>query len=130
MKRQVKSGKIRFNMEEIEGVNKTKKVEMAISSNDNVRPKKMVKSGKVRIDNRTLAVKEKEYVKSRVTSAKIRETKADREIEQSDNISVLMMFVVIIICFIVGIVLGYVLYNISITSSNTAFIVNKIILKL
>lgn len=130
MKRQVKSGKIRINIEDVEDVNKIKKVEKVTDKENNIGSKKMVKSSKIRIDNKNFTSMEEEFVKSKVTSAKIRETKADKEIEQSDNISILMMVVVIIICFIVGIALGYVLYNISISSSNTAFIVNQILLKL
>lgn len=56
-------------------------------------------------------------------SARIRETKADREIEQSDNFSVAMMFIIIIICFVLGIAIGYILYNIAISSGSAAFIV-------
>ena len=130
MKRQVKSGKVRVNIGEVEGVNKVKKAEKVISNNDNVSSKKMVKSGKVRIDNKKFAIENEVKSNSTGRSAKIRETKADREIEQSDNISVVMMVLIIIICFIVGIALGYVLYNISIASSNAAFVVNKLILKL
>ena len=50
--------------------------------------------------------------------SRIRETKVDKELEKSDNISVVMMVIVIAACFVIGIALGYILYNLALNSSN------------
>ena len=50
--------------------------------------------------------------------SRIKETKVDKELEKTDNFSVVMMIVVIATCFVVGIVLGYILYNLALNSSN------------
>lgn len=102
MKKQVKSGKIRG----IDSVDKDKIVKNVVNKDSNVNAKK------------------------RVRSAKIRMTKADKELEQTDNLSIAAMILIIVICFVVGIGLGYILYNLAISNSSTAFVINNGILKL
>lgn len=101
MKRYIKRSKIRFSYADVKKNNSDNKVKNSVV-NENVKKK----------NNRC---------------AMIRETKADKEIEQTDNISILMMVIVIVICFIVGIALGYILYNLAISSSDSAFIVSSLL---
>ncbi len=114
MRKKVMSGKVRIMKDDdIETVNNDKDI-----SSKKVRGSMIRKINMEYLDDTKVV---------RNTSAKIRETKADREIEQSDNMSVVMMILIIVICFIVGIAIGYVLYNISIDSSNTAYIIRNIL---
>ena len=56
--------------------------------------------------------------------------KTDKELEkealQEENISIAMIVLIILLCFVVGISLGYILYRIAINSSSV-LIVNCII---
>lgn len=54
----------------------------------------------------------------------------ENEAIMEDNISVLGICLIVILCFIVGIVLGICLYRLAINNSVTALIINKVILKL
>lgn len=51
------------------------------------------------------------------------EKKLDREIEGQDNLSIMVMIIILVLCFIVGIMLGYMLYRIAMNSSNVMFII-------
>ena len=51
------------------------------------------------------------------------EQELDREIEQEDNFSIVLMILILVVCFVVGITLGYILYRIAINSSNVMLIV-------
>lgn len=103
--------------------------------------KKQVKSSKIRsinnikensakVNKKAVSKESSVSAKNRVRSAKIRMTKVDKELEQSDNISIAAMIFIIVICFVVGIGLGYILYNLAISNSSASFIVNNGILKL
>ena len=47
----------------------------------------------------------------------------DKVIENEDNISITVMFIILRVCFVVGMCLGYVLYQIAINSSNAMLII-------
>lgn len=51
------------------------------------------------------------------------EQKLDRELENEDNFSITVMIVILVLCFVVGILLGYVLYRIAMNSSNVMFVI-------
>lgn len=51
------------------------------------------------------------------------EQELDKVIENEDNISVTVMVIILVFCFVVGICLGYVLYQIAINSSNAMLII-------
>lgn len=70
----------------------------------------------------------------KVKSRKIRmsfttkeEQQMDRQMEKEDNLSVVVMIIILVLCFVVGISLGYVLYRIAINSSNVMFIVKYLV---
>lgn len=59
-------------------------------------------------------------IKSRkicMSLSKAEEKRLDREIERDDNVSVMLIVVILALCFIVGISLGYVLYRIAINGA-------------
>ena len=45
------------------------------------------------------------------------EEKIDHQMEKEENISIVVMLIILIFCFIIGISLGYMLYRIAINSS-------------
>ena len=47
----------------------------------------------------------------------------DKEIENDDNMSLALIFFIVVMCFIVGIVVGYIIYRLAINTSNVLFIV-------
>lgn len=51
------------------------------------------------------------------------EQKLDQEIEKEDNLSITVMIIILVLCFIIGISLGYILYRIAMNSSNAMFII-------
>ncbi len=57
----------------------------------------------------------------------IEDEKIDRELEVEDNMSIATMLLILIICFVVGIVVGYLLYRLAIDNSNTLSIIFKMI---
>lgn len=59
--------------------------------------------------------------------------KSDKELEKEavyeDNMSILVIVIIIVLCFIVGISLGICLYRLAINNSNSAIIINKFLLR-
>jgi len=53
--------------------------------------------------------------KVRMSLTKAEEKKLDNEIERDDNMSIVVMILILVFCFVVGISLGYLLYRIAIT---------------
>lgn len=53
--------------------------------------------------------------KIRMSLSNIEEKRLDKVIERDDNFSVGFMIIILALCFIVGISLGYLLYKIAIT---------------
>lgn len=56
------------------------------------------------------------------------EQELDREVENCDTFSVSIMILILIICFVVGILLGYLLYRLAIDSSAVIMIKNGFLL--
>lgn len=52
-----------------------------------------------------------------------REEIIDSELENEENMSIAVILFILLVCFIVGIVLGYLLYHIAINSSNALLVV-------
>lgn len=59
--------------------------------------------------------------------------KSDKELEkeavQEENMSILVIVIIIVLCFIVGISIGICLYRLAINNSNSAIIINKLLLR-
>ena len=91
-----------------------------ISKLDTENLKQVSKESKVKKNDENKKVKNK---KIRMSFTAKQEARMDKEIENSDNLSVGLMIVILVLCFVVGISLGYVLYRIAINSSNAMFIV-------
>lgn len=55
--------------------------------------------------------------KIKMSLTKAEEKRLDNELEKSDKISLVLLLVILISCFVVGTVLGYFLYRIAIFGS-------------
>ena len=60
--------------------------------------------------------------KLKISNLDVEEIKLDKEIEKSDNLSITVMVIILILCFVIGGILGYMLYRIAINNSNYLFI--------
>ena len=72
--------------------------------------------------------KEKVKIKGKKIKGKVideREKVTDNELENEETMSIAVILFILIVCFVVGIVLGYLLYHIAINSSNVLLIVQK-----
>lgn len=90
---------------------------------------KRIKGTKIRIND----VKDKNKIeKTKIRSAKIRK-KTEKELEHDaifeENISIFGVVIIVVLCLIVGITLGVLLYRLAMNSSNSAVIINKLLLK-
>ena len=102
---------------------------------------------KVKIKSRKLKSENKESLKFEENNFKIRKRKisskglkndtydevldkeeaiADEKIENEETLSVAVVVVILLICFLVGILLGYLLYHIAINSSNALLIIQNL----
>ncbi len=132
-KNAVKRGAISFEGSPRAGEKKQKKV----SQNEK----------KVKIKSRKLKSENKESLKFEENNFKIRKRKisskelkndtydevldkeeaiADEKIENEETLSVAVVVVILLICFLVGILLGYLLYHIAINSSNALLIIQNL----
>ena len=62
--------------------------------------------------------KGKEKIKTKkipMSLSKVEEKKLDKAMEKEEKISITLIIVVLALCFIVGIYLGYILYRIALT---------------
>lgn len=84
----------------------------AVKSNDNSIDISNAKKAIVKDNDKSY--KKIKTRKIRMTLTKAEEKKIDETIELNDKFSIGFMLVVICLCFIVGIILGYVLYRIAI----------------
>lgn len=50
------------------------------------------------------------------------EVRLDREIENEDNLSITIMILILVLCFVVGIFLGYMLYRLAMNGGNALMI--------
>lgn len=53
----------------------------------------------------------------------LEEKKLDKEYEKEDNLSVTMMILILVACFVIGGILGYMLYRIAMNSSNALLVI-------
>ena len=53
--------------------------------------------------------------KIKMSLTKAEEKRIDKEVENSDRMFILVMVVILVICFVLGISLGYVLYRLALT---------------
>lgn len=60
-------------------------------------------------------MKNKSVKKIKMSFSKVEEAKMDQAIEREDNFSIGLIFLIIAMCFVVGISLGYLLYRIAMT---------------
>lgn len=86
------------------------------------------------VDDKKQSKSNNRVVKKKVKSRKIKmsftakeERKMDNQIEVENNISVAFMMFILVLCFIVGISLGYILYRIAINNSSAMFIVRNLL---
>ena len=49
----------------------------------------------------------------------MKDTKLDKELETEDNMSFAAIILILVVCFAIGIVVGYLLYRLAIDNSNT-----------
>lgn len=74
------------------------------------------------------AEKEKIKIKGKKIKKKVideKEKVTDNELENEETMSIAVILFILIVCFAIGIVLGYLLYHIAINSSNALLIVQK-----
>lgn len=74
------------------------------------------------------AEKEKIKIKGKKIKEKVideKEKVTDNELENEETMSIAVILFILIVCFVIGIVLGYLLYHIAINSSNALLIVQK-----
>lgn len=72
--------------------------------------------------------KEKIKIKGKKIKKKIADEEekiTDNELENEETMSIAVILFILIVCFAIGIVLGYLLYHIAINSSNALLIVQK-----
>lgn len=97
-------------------INKESRTVETISKKDNTEKKvRMKKSGVKPVKIKTRKIRNVDFNRE--------ELKNDKRIENEENLSVAIMILILVICFAVGIFLGYLLYNLAINSSNAAMIV-------
>ena len=75
-----------------------------------------------------VAEKEKTKIKGKKIKEKVideKEKVTDNELENEETMSIAVILFILIVCFAIGIVLGYLLYHIAINSSNALLIVQK-----
>lgn len=98
---------------------KTRKIKkMEVVDNDTLGMFKEIKGDKVVKETRGSVSKNKVRTrKIRMSLTKAEEKKIDKEIERSDNMSIVVIVFILAICFVVGIALGYFLYKIAINGA-------------
>lgn len=111
---------------------KTRKLKKSLSS------KKVEEDNLQNINNHTNNLKKNDAVgakeRKKIKSRKIRmsfsvkeEKQMDKQMETFEKVSITVMVFILVLCFIVGVSLGYVLYRIAINSSSAMFIVKDLL---
>ena len=104
--KKVRARKIRkMDMEDTEVLDGAKK------NKENTGDKEIKETGK------SVSKKKVGTRKIRMSLTKAEEKKMDKEMERSDNMSIGVMVLILVICFVVGITLGYFLYRIAINGA-------------
>ena len=77
------------------------------------------KKNKKTAEKDSIVVKNKKIKTRKLKMAifSVEEKKLDKEIEKEDNLSVMVMVIILALCFVVGISLGYLLYRIAINGA-------------
>ena len=91
--------------------------------------KKKLNSSKVEKINNELRKREEEISVKRVKRSKVRrktDKELDKEATQVENVSIFLIVLMVVLCCIVGIVLGVYLYKLAINSSN-AIIISRLV---
>lgn len=82
-------------------------------------------SRSVALERRTISTKKSLKGKRiKASNLNLEEKKMDKEYEKEDNLSVTMMVLILVACFVVGGILGYMLYRIAMNSSNALLIIH------
>ena len=98
---------------------KARKIRMMETVNDEDFDEVKVEQGKSEVKETKSSVSKKKVGprKIRMSFTKAEEQKMDKEIEVSDNMSMGVIVLILVICFVVGIALGYFLYKIAINGA-------------
>jgi hypothetical protein len=64
-----------------------------------------------------LGIKKSKIKKISMSLSKAEEKRLDNDIEKNDKMSIVVMGAILVLCFVVGISLGYLLYRIAINGS-------------
>lgn len=92
---------------------KIRKLELAdVQALGEVKENKEFKDTEVSVSKKKVGTR-----KIRMSLTKAEEKKMDKEIEVSDNMSMGVIVLILVICFVVGIALGYFLYKIAINGA-------------
>ena len=120
----IKRSKLRINTasdkETLDNKFKNKKSDIFEKKYDN---------GNIRISN-VKGIKRGKVKYSSFNDFEENEEVLENEAIMEDNMSILGICLIVILCFIVGIALGICLYRLAINNSGVALIINKVILKL
>lgn len=83
---------------------------------------KRIKGSRLRNINERENISDKKIKDSRIKNKS--DKQLEREAIEEENISIMAVVIVVILCFIIGILLGWGLYKLAINNSNIAFVIN------
>lgn len=95
---------------------RSRKIRNGINDKPVLNSKKVESKNTEKVENRNtdLSKKKVKTRKVRMSFSKAEEQKLDKAMEREDKVSIAVMVIILSICFIVGICLGYILYRIAI----------------
>ena len=89
-----------------------------MTSAKKIKARKIKKVSDINQESDLLENKENRKIKPkkiRMSFSKAEEKKMDEAIARDDNVSIALIVLILAVCFVVGITLGYILYRIAIT---------------
>ena len=89
-----------------------------MASAKKIKARKIKKVSDINQESDLLENKENRKIKPkkiRMSFSKVEEKKMDEAIARDDNVSIALIVLILAVCFVVGITLGYILYRIAIT---------------
>ena len=89
-----------------------------MASAKKIKARKIKKVSDINQESDLLENKENRKIKPkkiRMSFSKAEEKKMDEAIARDDNVSIALIVLILAVCFVVGITLGYILYRIAIT---------------
>lgn len=89
-----------------------------MASAKKIKARKIKKVSDINQESDLLENKENRKIKPkkiRMSFSKYEEKKMDEAIARDDNVSIALIVLILAVCFVVGITLGYILYRIAIT---------------